>query len=128
MLVKFHGYRIYAKGADQNYESDYNQLVELKLQDIDASYWLASRYYNSYGGGSYPNFNTTYQFSIRYITTSGALGSQAILSEIYGYNNGMYSCGSSIATFGLRPVFTLKPEVKIVYGEGTSDSPYVLEL
>lgn len=33
---------------------------------------------------------------------------------------------SSEATYGLRPVFTLKEEVKITGGSGTKDDPYTL--
>ena len=31
-----------------------------------------------------------------------------------------------VATYGLRPVFTLKDEVKVTGGSGTEDDPYTL--
>ena len=34
--------------------------------------------------------------------------------------------GSYEATYGLRPVFTLKDEVKVTGGSGTQDDPYTL--
>ena len=51
------------KDTDTNYETDYNQMTTLEINDIDDSYWLASRYVDSNFGYS--------RFYVRYVNTSG---------------------------------------------------------
>ena len=122
-----YGYRLRGKDTDQNYKSDYDQLIKLELNNIGTSYWLASRYLNQWsGGGSLGNY-TQYAFSIRNMSSNGILSSNMIVGEVNIYNAGQWYCYGSQYTLGVRPVFTLKPELKIVSGEGTSESPYLLE-
>ena len=103
------------KDTDTNYETDYNQMELLKINDIDDSYWLASRSVDS--GSSYSGF------SVRCVDTSGSVDAYA-LCNVYSYG-GTGAYGSSN---GLRPVFTLKSGIKVTGGNGESGTPYTLGL
>ena len=103
------------KDTDTNYETDYNQMTTLKINDIDDSYWLASRYVDSNFGYS--------RFYVRYVNTSGNV-----------FNNILCHVASSGRTdanpysYGLRPVFTLKSGIKVTSGNGESGTPYTIGL
>ncbi len=117
---------------DSNYQADYNQMNSLQITNINSQYWLASRAYWKHTG-SYP-----YTAGCRYITTNGGLftpksstititGSETMICI---YNDGFFGhiwYKAKEQTLGLRPVFTLKPNVKIK-GDGTSSSPYILSV
>lgn len=67
--------------------------------------------------------NTYSYFCVRRAYPEGRLSHNTL--------NRVYSDGtknSSNATAGLRPVFTLKPEIKMTGGEGTTDNPYILNI
>ena len=86
----------------------------LDIQDInDGYYWLASRNVSS-------NQSNT-RFSI---FSQGEYGASINpLCYIYSGTADRESAGIS---YGLRPVFILKPEIKITGGNGTSGNPYTL--
>lgn len=107
--------------GDISYETDYN-LVKNALGTVAANkvgtttaanYWLSSRIY------VYKS-STAWSFSGRIISPGGAIAS----ISLYDYNNGNFSLnGFNIV---IRPIVTLKSNIKASNGVGTSDSPYVL--
>ena len=103
------------KDTDTNYETDYNQMESLEINDIDDRYWLASRLVRSSSNNSY--------FNVRCVLTSGSVASSGLCF--------VYSVGDAFANFnsnGLRPVFTLKSGIKVTGGNGESGTPYTLGL
>ena len=112
-------------GGDIFYQEDC-QLVESVLGSVSAypensswdyqGYWLASRYY-FYDNPTYFNWGGRYVDPMQY---SYDLPPAHIL---YEYSNvwNSYSVGRAI-----RPIVTLKAEIKTYTGEGTSDRPWVL--
>ena len=102
------------RDKDANYERDYNQIGTLGIRNIDKSYWIASRYTDSYSGSS--------GFYVRSVDANGSLNDFSELFYVYSHD----SFHSNSYVFGLRPVFTLKSEVKVTGGSGTEESPYTL--
>ena len=103
------------KDADTNYETDYNQMEALEINNIADAYWLASRTVRS--GSRYSSF------IVRYVGSSG--------SVYYGILCDVRSGGNAYAdnySNGLRPVFTLKSGIKVTGGNGESGTPYTLGL
>ena len=103
------------KDTDTNYETDYNQMELLEINDINDIYWLASRFVNSYA--------TSSGFRVRYVSSSGNVN--------YGILCNVHSRGDPDAnnlSYGLRPVFTLKSGIKVTGGNGESGTPYTLGL
>ena len=103
------------KDTDTNYETDCNQMTTLEINDIDDSYWLASRYVSSDSICS--------GFSVRCVDASGNVVSGDLCIVIsYG------GTGANDYSTGLRPVFTLKSGIKVTGGNGESGTPYTLGL
>src|SRR5699024_1406589 len=98
-----------------NYETDYNQMESLEIKDIDDRYWLASRGVSSHSDNS--------GFRVRYVSTGGSVSYDSLC---YVYSSGFTN--ASIASNGLRPVFTLKSGIKVTGGNGESGTPYTLGL
>ena len=103
------------KDADTNYETDYNQMEALEINNIADAYWLASRYVSSYSLSS--------NFRVRFVRARGGVsgGNLCIVN----------SDGGALAdnrSYGLRPVFTLKSGIKVTGGNGESGTPYTLGL
>lgn len=95
------------------YVKDEELLKSLNMLYIFESYWLASR--------KYYYFENTINFTIRYICNIFQIQEALLYSEdCQGYAYADYESN------GLRPVITLKPTNKIISGEGTKQSPYVL--
>ena len=103
------------KDTDTNYETDYNQMKLLEINDIDDIYWLASRYVNS--------STIIAGFYVRYVGASGGVDRND-LCFVYSYSNPTARSNSG----GLRPVFTLKSGIKVTGGNGESGTPYTLGL
>lgn len=103
------------KNADTNDKIDYNKMRRLGIANIDnrQSYWIPSRYILA----------ATYSTSF-YIYGINASGNWCHVQLCEIQNGGINDSTSS--TLGLRPVFTLKPEIKIIGGTGTSNDPYIL--
>lgn len=107
------------KDEDDNYEIDYNTLQSLNILTVNRNYWLASRY-NEVGPG-YANCNALLFF----IKNDGdnfykaRSNREALIATTgpgtpYPYNN--------LIINALRPVFTLKGDLKVVSGDGASES------
>ena len=100
------------KNTDENYKTDWNQMNVHNISNIGAAYWLASRYVNSTSANS--NFSIQYQ----------SIGSSSNIELFTVYSDG--SRRGYGPSEGLRPVFTLKSNIKITGGSGTSTDPYTL--
>ena len=100
------------KAEDNNYETDYNMLEELEILNTQMSYWLASRYVD---------YGRVYMGEgFRYYVRMVGQEEQPIFKE---WENGAtfpYDDGEKV-TNGLRPVFTLRGDLKIVSGDGQSE-------
>ena len=108
------------KDADENYKSDVQQLNYLGLH-ISYDCWLASRHISvDYNVGA----------KVRFLDDSGRVCEYMSLFIIWlsGGINYQGSTDSNDLSYGVRPVFALSPNVKIIEGEGTTDNPYVLGL
>ena len=109
------------KDADTNYITDYNKMGTLGIRKISSIYWLASRFA---GAGLESDM---IEFGIKYIdsvdSTEGIDGRMGGFVSLYPLESESYEY-----TYGLRPVFTLISEVKVIGGEGTEESPYILDI
>ena len=103
------------KDADTNYETDYNQMEALEINNIADAYWLASRIVGSI---SYVS-----DFGVRYVYPGGSVGNRDLC---YVRSHG--DTGADCISNGLRPVFTLKSGIKVTGGNGESGTPYTLGL
>ena len=101
------------KDEDDNFKTDYNILQNLNILNVNRHYWFASRYNevtSVYGTSNALNFNIRndgdYEYYGSYILRRG------------------YGCPSEFGLMinALRPVFTLKGNLKVVSGDGTSES------
>ena len=99
------------RGVDENYTADGNQLIQLGIDKIGTGYWLASRG-ESVSGNQRSIGVRWYDGSSLKVNTGGfsTTGSNMMMS------NGTMWSGP---THGFRPVFTLRPEIKIVDNEGS---------
>ena len=102
------------KDGDSNYSTDWNQLENLGIDDINELYWLASRTVKA--------GRDSHDFIIRYVDKSSRLVENIYMGSVLDANN----TDTNEYTFGLRPVFKLKSEVKVTGGSGTSGDPYTL--
>ena len=103
------------KDTDTNYETDYNQMTTLEINDIDDYYWLASRRVHS--------DSSTSDFCDRCVYTSGNVSDYSLC-----YVNSLGNASAFSNSSGLRPVFTLKSGIKVTGGNGESGTPYTLGL
>ena len=104
------------KNTDNNYLTDWNQMSLLNIYDHHGEpYWLASREVSS-------NQYSTNFFIRGAFNALGGYGNDNYLASVS--SPGIMD--SRTCTGGLRPVFTLKPNVKITGGNGTESSPYTL--
>ena len=101
------------RDTDTNYETDYNQMKALNINNIDDYYWLASRDVISSSSNS--------NFLMRYVFARGSLTSYRLC---YVTSNG--NTHSSGNTYGLRPVFHLRSNIKVTGGTGEEGDPYTL--
>ena len=83
-----------------------------------AGYWLASRYYT--GNNSSTSLN--WQFSARVIPNDK--DSDSYTHALYYHNSDGFSSNS--LSYHLRPIVTLKSDILILEGSGTSSAPWVL--
>ena len=103
------------KDTDTNYETDYNQMELLEINDIADEYWLASR-------GVYSSSSSS-GFSVRCVNASGYVDLSILCDVISGGRT-----NANDDSNGLRPVFTLKSGIKVTGGNGESGTPYTLGL
>ncbi len=102
------------KDTDNNYVTDWNQLQLLNIHNLNKAYWLASRGVTSHQQGTY--------FTVLDVYSNGILYNGIVC---YIESNGSTVIHSG-AVGGLRPVFTLKPGLKVTGGSGTENDPYTL--
>ena len=102
------------KGTDANSVSDKRKLKSLNIEKTGNNYWLASRYAESSSNHCYFYVNIVKQTA----------GSSNGYESCYVYSSGT-TFGRS-QTQGLRPCFSLKHDVKITGGNGTSKDPYTM--
>ena len=101
------------KDSDEDYLTDYNKMTTLAIGAIGEAYWLPSRKVSSSGT------STTL-----YVRTVGSGGNASYCYPVQLYRT-ISNKGYRYIN-GLRPVFTLKTNVKVTGGAGTSASPYTL--
>ena len=102
------------KNEDTHYETDLDQVHALGIHAIDERYWLASRQVYS--------DSTSSIFRVCFRGTGNITFDVRDLCSVYSF--GM--TGSHSYTYGLRPVFHLKPDVIVTGGSGTEEDPYIL--
>ena len=116
------------KDEDDNYETDYNTLQKLNLLTTNKHYWFASRYNEvdivysqSRGLIFYLRNDGGYEFAIGGILKSKHDGSYGLY---YGGATARVPSGGipNLNINALRPVFTLKGNLKVVSGDGASES------
>ena len=101
------------KNGDGHYKIDFEQMEKIGgIIIIDKGYWFASRTIDAMSAAVYPNI-----YVCDPPITNG-------IANIFQLNSSTKKSFSK--TKGLRPVFTLKDEVKITGGSGTEDDPYTL--
>ena len=106
----------------ENYVPDDKQLKALGLNNISCVY--ASRYIETTSPGIAP---TEEWWNGHNYGLNSPNGRVFLYGELrYSYVNKQQFFSSKI-TCPVVPVFTLRPELKIVSGEGTSERPYLLE-
>ncbi len=106
---------------DNNYVEDTDQMANLGLGRIGVTYWLASRATLAIAGNSYPKV-----LGLRYTYSGDGGGNHEAIVNIWPASDPYNPTKPHSITYGLRPVFHLKSNVKITGGNGTSDSPYTL--
>ena len=102
------------KNTDSNYLTDWNRMETLGIQYINnSSYWLASRFV----------FSQPYTSNFRVRDSSNVNNETGFYFIVIDMNTSPWS---TVFSHGLRPVFHLKPGIKVTGGNGTSNSPYTL--
>ena len=110
------------KDEDDNYEMDYNTLQRMNLLKTNKYYWLASRYNEigpAYSHYDYLSFFLRNNGGIIYSFWGEVGERKSDVLLIHGWS-GDY--GNALVINALRPVFTLKGNLKVVSGDGTSES------
>ena len=108
----------YDKNEDKNYEEDYNQMKSKNIDNINNGYWLVSRYVDSVQLDTY--------FGVRFVNSNGSLNDVRMdMRFMIGISQTGNTDGRSVSN-GLRPVFTLKSNIKITGGNGSKSNPYEL--
>lgn len=102
------------KNKDDNYLTDSNQMYELDIRTISKSYWLCSREIIEA-----PDFTI---FDISRVNNASSY--MSLLTVRKAYPAAKITAGSD--SIGLRPVFHLKSEIKVIGGSGTKTDPYEL--
>lgn len=103
------------RNKDNNYITDMNQLKKLKIEKTSYRYWLASLDVQANDGWS--------GFGIRAYNQEEDIISWSSHVEI---NMAPNVFGHKTTALGVRAVFTLKPEVNIISGDGY-DNAYIME-
>lgn len=102
------------EGYETNYITDKDKLDELNIGKINGGwcyYWMASRYAEE--GSTYNDV----VFGVHSVNSDGVLCSGQ-LARFWGGNPNAY--WNQLGFINLRPVFTLRPDVKVVDGENNT--------
>ena len=102
--------------TDNNYEKDYNKMKVINggIHKIGTTYWLASRFVEA---GPVQSI-----FNVRSVGVFGGLEN----GYLCNVTSDGFARADAVGSRGLRPVFTLKPTIKVTGGNGTEESPYTL--
>ena len=106
------------KGTDTNYIIDQNAMQAIDgMWTTGENYWLAS---------CRTLMTTTYSdYSVINVKSDGSLSTRTTLCGIYSDAVTTYG---NVVTRGLRPCISLNPDVKIVDGDGSEETPFELSL
>ena len=108
------GYVDVIMDSDTNSDVDLTQMETLTILTSDQDYWLASRE---------QNYDLMAELCVRYFNTTSNAQDKTYLTYLDGSMQMPYGGRDTKA---LRPVITLRLDTKIVDGQGTAVSPYVL--
>ncbi len=112
---------------DTYYSADRYLINVAKVCESTGYIWLSSRRLHTGGGWHYslerlePNGMVGGENSNSY-----GYGSEALYSAYYDSSTDYSSSDSNENTYGVRPIVSLRPEIKIISGDGTSSNPYVI--
>ncbi len=99
-----------------------------QLENSNSGYFVASRGGRGYTGSGSEWMTSDYEWCLRHINGDGVIIAVCRFGNP-GRGNGPYSFGgSSFAgpSLSVRPIVTLKSDLKITGGDGTRQSPYTL--
>ncbi len=122
-LAQYFQYNNQLKNADTNSETDKNQLNKIGSLKINDFYWFASRKINV------STILHNIELNVERSQKENYWSSNEENTLIYfGIRSGQayFFTSQGAKTAGFRPVFTLKTNISIIGGQGTSDSPYIL--
>ena len=102
------------RNSDNNYTTDMNQIKKLKIESITSSYWLASLDIQANEGWS--------GFGVRVYYNSDTISWSCHIEIDMGAN----IFGRETSKIGVKPIFTLRPEVNIISGDG-KNSAYIMQ-
>ena len=111
------------KDGDTNREIDFQQMKNLEIAKSEnkQTYWLASR-------GVWVQKPAETTTPIYFIVYNVWEDTEEINDRNICYVTSNYLINTRSYSWGIRPVSTLKPEVKVSGGKGTSEEPYILEI
>ncbi len=98
------------KITEKNYTTDQTEMQANNIWTTGEAYWLASRAVGSY--------SSICSFFVRFVNTSGNL----YYYDSLCYVNSDGSADGNALDWGLRPVISLKSDVKVVAGDGSSEA------
>ena len=110
--------------TDTHYELDYNRLDKIGIKTItdesaiDKTYWLASHISDYYS-----NYNAD-DFSFRFIEANGE---PSLYPSMTVYHNNRFAM-QTYGEKGLRVIFKLSPNAKVIDGDGTENFPFEIGL
>lgn len=110
------------KNSDRNYLTDYTQMGKeiLNISAINEDYWMPSRYCGEN--------EELAAFGMYWIGITGVLQDDDYGDLIRIFRNENIGEEKNYTkTHGLRPVFTLKSDIRIIGGNGI-ENPYELEI
>ena len=111
----------YEPFEDEGYVNDVSQLINNNMVQTDTSVWLASRAIKGWLANLFTgDFGT--EGRVRYLNTDGSDDSTFLHDSAYNHSHDE----NYYRTHGVRPVVSLKSELKIIGGDGTEANPYKL--
>ena len=94
---------------------------------LGKAYWINGHYYHGYKGRTHGQYaaNENGDVTARWETQPGSGDTQNYIGKLYHYSD---AYARYTRTYGIRPIVTLKSNVKIVGGSGTESNPWRLSL
>ena len=95
------------------------------LSSTGSPYWLPRSYYHGYKGRTHGVYavDSSGSSTARWNTIPDAGDTLGYIGKLYHYNDWYWSTSRS---YGVRPVVTLKSQVKIIGGSGTESDPWII--